>query len=369
MPLQNGLLIIDADAHVIETEHTWDYLEPSERKFRPLLYSCPDEPIQQYWVVDGKIRGFRFRTLSEQQLRQMSDTTERDMQSPQAARELDDVELRLKHIDDLGVDIQVMHNTFWIEQVSENPKIETALCRSWNRWMGDVWRKSNNRLRWSCIIPAVALEEARAEVKMAKENGAVAICMRPLEGNRHLTDPYFYPLYEIASALDMAIAVHIANGNPVNVDLFRSPPVSRFAQFRAPTVVACLNLLLSEVPGAFPKLRWGFIEASAQWIPWIYKEAVIRTRTSGKQLPKDFFGEYNIFVTCQTNDDVPYILSYSGDHCLVIGTDYGHTDISSEMDAILEFQRQEGISQEAKERILSHNPAELYGLSSANGQP
>lgn len=129
-----SVLVIDADAHVIETERTWDYLEPSERKFRPLLYSCPDEPIQQYWVVDGKIRGFRFRTLSEQQLRQLSDLTARDMQTPQAARELDDVDLRLKHMDQLGIDVQVMHNTFWIEQVSERPEVEAALCRSEWRW-------------------------------------------------------------------------------------------------------------------------------------------------------------------------------------------------------------------------------------------
>ena len=368
MPLANGLPIIDADSHVIETEHTWDYLEPSERKFRPLLYSCPDEPVQQYWVVDGKIRGFRFRTLTEQQLRQISDVSGRDMQTPQAARELDDVNLRIQHMNSLGIDIQIMHNTFWIEQVSERPEVETALCRSWNRWMGDVWRKSDNRLRWSCITPVLSMDEAVAEVKTAREIGAVAVCLRPLEGNRHLTDPYYYPLYETASNLDLAIAVHIANGNPVYCDLYRYPPVTRFATFRQPTVTSCLDVLLSEIPSVFPRLRWGFIETSAQWVPWIYKEVMLRTKTSGRKLPEDVFGACNIFVTCQTNDDVPYILRYSGDHCLVIGTDYGHTDPSSEMDAIIEFQKQEGISQEDKERILSHNPSRLYGLPTVNGQ-
>ena len=33
--MANSLPIIDADAHVIETERTWDYLDPSEQKFRP----------------------------------------------------------------------------------------------------------------------------------------------------------------------------------------------------------------------------------------------------------------------------------------------------------------------------------------------
>ncbi len=29
--------IIDADAHVIETERTWEYMEDPEAKFRPTL--------------------------------------------------------------------------------------------------------------------------------------------------------------------------------------------------------------------------------------------------------------------------------------------------------------------------------------------
>ncbi len=66
MATQVKLQVIDADAHVLETEHTWDYLEPSEQKYRPILFYSPDDPARQYWVIEDKIRGFRFPTLSEQ---------------------------------------------------------------------------------------------------------------------------------------------------------------------------------------------------------------------------------------------------------------------------------------------------------------
>ena len=112
----------------------------------------------------------------------------------------------------------------------------------------------------------------------------------------------------------------------------------------------------------FPKLRWGFIEASAQWVPWIYREAAIRYRAGGRTFPENVFDEYNIFVTCQTNDDVPYIVRYCGEDRLVIGTDYGHTDPSSAVTALNEFQRMEGINTAVKEKILSHNAKALYGL-------
>ena len=41
-----------------------------------------------------------------------------------------------------------------------------------------------------------------------------------------------------------------------------------------------------------------------------------------------------MFVTCENTDDLPYIVQQAGEDCLVIGTDYGHTDISSDVDAI-----------------------------------
>ena len=28
---------IDADAHVVESEHTWDFMDPADQKYRPLI--------------------------------------------------------------------------------------------------------------------------------------------------------------------------------------------------------------------------------------------------------------------------------------------------------------------------------------------
>jgi predicted TIM-barrel fold metal-dependent hydrolase len=59
---------------------------------------------------------------------------------------------------------------------------------------------------------------------------------------------------------------------------------------------------------------------------------------------------------------LPWILKYAGERSLVIGTDYGHLDPSSDTNAIVAFQQLEEISQETKERILYHNPKALYNL-------
>jgi hypothetical protein len=43
---------IDADAHVIESERTWDYIE--DDKLRPFLIT-PGGSRPQNWLIDGRV--------------------------------------------------------------------------------------------------------------------------------------------------------------------------------------------------------------------------------------------------------------------------------------------------------------------------
>jgi len=216
------MLTIDADAHVIETERTWEYMEGEDTKFRPVLAKPDDGSSREQWMIDGRVRGFRFPTLTEQEMTRRVERSGRNVATSHAAREMDDVSLRLADMDRLGIDVQVLHNTICIEQLTDRAEVDVALCRSWNRWLGDIWKQGQGRLRWSMLPPVLSIPDALDEIRWAKQNGAVAVCMRPIEGNRLLTDPYFYPIYEEAQSQDMPIAVHIANGNPIICEVLRT---------------------------------------------------------------------------------------------------------------------------------------------------
>jgi predicted TIM-barrel fold metal-dependent hydrolase len=246
----------------------------------------------------------------------------------------------------------VLHNTMFIESCAERPTVDVALCKSWNRWLGDIWRQSGNRLRWSCMPPLLSMPDALDQIRWSKENGAVAVCLRPVEGNRLLADPYFYPVYDQAQQLDLAIAIHIANGNPWLSDLYNHPTriASTFHRFRVPTVASFNDILLSEIHEQFPKLRFGFIEASAQWVPWVMHEAKNRFKTLGRPWPANLLKEYGMFVTCENSDDIPYVVREAGEDNLVIGTDYGHTDISSDVDAIRIFRERKDLTPAVKQK-------------------
>lgn len=359
-------LVIDADAHVVECARTWEFMDPSERKYRPMPLETREEAgvRLQFWVIDGKVRGFRFPAFSAEELAKRSEQVGRRFADAQEARELGNVDLRLEHMDKTGVDVQVLHNTIFIESVTDRAAVEVALCKSWNRWLADIWRQAEGRLRWSCMAPTLSMPDALDQIRWARENGACAVLLRPIEGQRLLSDPYFYPIYEEAQKLDLAIAIHIANGNPWLADLYNHHVriASTLHRFRVPTVAAFSDIILSEIHESFPRLRFGFIEASAQWVPWVVHEAKNRFKTLGREWPENLMKEYGMFVTCENSDDIGYIVGQAGEDNLVIGTDYGHTDISSDVDAIQVFRDRTDISAEVKNKILSDNARALYAL-------
>jgi predicted TIM-barrel fold metal-dependent hydrolase len=232
---------VDADAHVVESPLTWDYLTPSEKKFRPQLFKPEDDNQKAHWVIDGKIRGlFRF-TFSKDDLDKKSAELGRDVSTTMATRDLADVSGRVKHMDELGIDIQVLYTSIFLDQVTERADTEVALCGAYNRWMADVWRQSNGRLRWMATLPLLSMPDALDQLKFAKENGGCGVFMRPLEGARQISDPYFFPMYELAEKLNFCIGLHQANGSAAAVDMMVNPDGSRdfFNQYRIFNIARC----------------------------------------------------------------------------------------------------------------------------------
>ena len=151
-------------------------------------------------------------------------------------------------------------------------------------------------------------------------------------------------------------------GNATHHDLF--PADSGLWRFKVPGIIAFHSLLWYEVPARFPKLRWGFIELSAQWVPYALHDLVRRLEKRGTPRDKmSLMRDNRFFVACQTDDDIAYVLKYAGEGGLVMGTDYGHSDTSSELQALQRLRSQPGVSPEAAAKILGENPARLYGLS------
>jgi predicted TIM-barrel fold metal-dependent hydrolase len=170
----------------------------------------PENPKRQIWVLDGENLGSKFPSPDEQESEAHLKRFGRDVGTPVAARELSNVTQRLRHMDELGIDVQVLFNSLWITPLTRRADAEIALSWAWNRWLADVWKMGDDRLRWTCVVPALSPKEAVAQIRFAKEHGAVGVCMRPFERDRMMTDPFYYPIYEEAQRLDIPVTVHLA---------------------------------------------------------------------------------------------------------------------------------------------------------------
>ena len=188
METPNKDLVIDADAHVVESARTWEFMDPSEKKFTPISLETREEAgvKLQFWLIDGKVRGLRFPAFSAAELNRRAQQVGRKFADSQDSRELGNVDLRIEYMDRNNIDVQVLHNTIFIESCTDRAAVDVAVCKSWNRWLADIWSQGKGRLRWVCMPPTLSMPDALDQIRWSKENGAVAVCLRPVEGNRLL---------------------------------------------------------------------------------------------------------------------------------------------------------------------------------------
>ena len=227
--------------------------------------------------------------------------------------------------------------------------------------MAGVWEKGQGRLRWVVVPPLRSIDASIEALNFAKEHGAVGLFFRGIERDRTLDYPYFFPVYQEAERLDMPVCVHTGAGCPAFTAIFDVTRSHTFPHTRTLPLMAFRNIVANKIPERFPELRFGFIEASAQWIPWVFKD--IKRRAEGRKLPDNFFEAYRLYVSCYSStDDIEYIAQYSTENVLMTGTDYGHVDMSVEIDALRSLSKSGKVRPELAKKILEDNPARFYGI-------
>jgi len=153
--------IVDADAHVLECEATWSHLSKAEASFEPVAVKATTKNggEEEFWLVDG---------LLQPKSQNMGTDT------PRESRELTDVEARLRHMDQLGVDVQVIYPTVFLRPFTRRAEVEIALYRSYNRWLAEVWKAGKDRLRWVVLLPLLSMDKALGELRWPRATAPVA---------------------------------------------------------------------------------------------------------------------------------------------------------------------------------------------------
>lgn len=346
--------VIDADAHVIENEATWSYLEDDEKGFAPIMLEQVSGALgrtnrggdsRQWWMFGTQVQRADHNLNIE----------EVDLES----RNMTSVRRRLAHMDQLGIDTQILYPTIFLSPCARDSRAEFAVYRAYNRWLADLWRQAPERLRWAAMAPLGSPHLLREELEFCKAHGAVSVFVRPFECERQPCESFFDPFYALCQELDLAVTFHSGNASVQN-HAFHDP--HNFAKFKLAMIATFHSLLEFDLPGRFPGLRWGFIEASASWLPYVLIDVEKRLKRKGRRLAADPLGDNNIWVTVEVTDDIPYIIDRVGDDRLVVGTDYGHTDTSAEIEALRLLREGGKVPAASVDKILGPNARALYTL-------
>jgi predicted TIM-barrel fold metal-dependent hydrolase len=358
-------MIIDADAHVEESQAMFEHIDKEFQPRRPLPVRLDQDSVygkyNAVWLIDGatypKLFGkggtiFRTPTLME------AASLKRETIG---AQELTDVAGRLSDMDKVKIDLQVIFPSLFLTHTAEDLKLEAALLRAYNSFLGECAAASKGRIRFAALVPIRDVEASIKEIKRAAKIGAVAVMLHGMAWDRLLGDQSLFPFYQAAAELNLPICVHLGWGCPALTNIFDAS--TNFYSAILPVVMGFNSIMSSAAFEKIPNLRFAFLEAGCAWIPFLLKQ-VRRDNARMKKArdPVDYFKSGRVFVTAEPDEDLHGVAELIGEDAFVLGSDYPHGDPSRQEDMVAEFRERKDISQRMVEKMLSDNPKKLYGL-------
>lgn len=294
---------------------------------------------------------------------------DRDISKPLQDRLFDFDKIRLKEMDDAGIDIQVIsHSAPAVQNLPASVATPLA-CRANDR-LFDVIGRANGRLAGFAILPTPSPEEAadeleRAVTKLGLKGGII-------HGPTHgifLDDKRFWPIFERAQDLDVPLYLHPARPQAAVVSAYfeeyartHKALLSAGWGFTVETATHAIRLILSGVFDAYPRTKMilGHLGESLPFSLWRTNMAFAREQAPGARSFRDHFAE-NFYLTTSGNFSTPALL------CCIM--EMGIDRILFSVDwpfvqnrAAVDWATQLPLSKEDRVKILSGNAARLLKL-------
>jgi len=346
----------------------WALMDQAMQPRRPIMLQVPDDTWygnrDAFWLIDGEIYpkpagkgSFALVTPSEQKVQ----AGRKD--STPATREMTDIKGRLADMVKLNTAMQIVYPTLFLVYNTKDKELEVALCRAYNRFLAQACAQSGGLMKWVVVLPFQSMNVAIDEIRFAKQNGAVGVFFRGIEGEYTLDSPYLFPVYEEAQKHNLSICVHTGCGVKQVLEMFALARHHTFGHTRVMPLLAFRDLVANRIPERFPGLRFGFIEAAAGWAPFLIH--IIRRLLKERfkyASSAEMFREYRLYIACEADEDIPYIAKHTGEDHLLIGSDYPHNDPSREDQFVNALNVREDISPQLRQKILYENPRAFYAL-------
>lgn len=375
-------LVIDADAHVMEPEETFDakYFSAEYKDRRPRIIER-DGMIS--WLVDDDLfprlkaaKGLHYMGIPPRYKGHVHPFTKVKW-IDDSARELTHVKDRLAVMDKNGLDIQVIHTSFFFAYPTSwgagDPKLGSAICAAYNSWMAEKCAQADGRLGFSAVVCLDDLAGAIAEVERAKSLGAASIYVNGTIGEKKLAQKAHDPFFAALCKHDIPLTVHIGWCFPPLTELMDTPYEARVVSLILPLLVGFSDVISADILTRFDTLRIGFLEGGCDWIPFmvdqlenIHKVFTKRLGWKARELsaspleiirtnPRLFFG------TEPDSRLLPHVIAEIGNK-FVCGSDMPHTESTDSRSKHMLILGRDDLSAEDKKKIVNTNPRAFFKM-------
>lgn len=291
-----------------------------------------------------------------------------------------DPEVRLKDMDAMGIEKQLLNPEFGQYQYEIEPRLAAEMCRSANYAIGKALKAHPDRFIGSAVLPTQNIKATLEEAERAFDAGFQTFFMKSGQGGKNFDDPHFWPLWDFANEHNIPISVHANSrdwgsvADPKRIGAGWGFFVATLTDY---LVITC-SMIYSGAFDVFPNLKFCLAEAGATWLLWAWDRLALTyqvdeaSRKQAQRHPTEYLLS-NIYITVDpTEGSLGHLCQRFPPRNLMLGTDYPHGDITgrghkpdkvhelkaTHIDLLLE---RDDLSPEAKESIAYKNALTFLG--------
>ena len=350
--MRNGYKIFDSDTHIAPMAETLEpYFDTSIRQ-RVADWEQFKVPFRIGWAGEILKPPYRHRYQFKKragwrdELRILGEAGPREpieshfpkfmgSRFPTPGGSDDDVQARVRDMDEEGVDVQLMLPG--LPPATDDVEIELAFIRANHRYTNDFCSRYSHRLKSLIVVSNQAIAQSVQEIRRwARAPWAVGI-QPNLTVGFPLDHPDLEPIWAAANEEGLCVAHHsFTSGYPGYRDLWDNPFIGRTASHPWAAMRAIAAFFGAGIMDRHPNLRFCILESGFGWLPFwgarmddqsIYMSYAVPQ--SLRRKPSEYMTSGRFFASLVIHEGekmTKMVTDFLGDSVLMYSSDYPHAE-------------------------------------------